>query len=46
MSTQNQNQELDQSALDNLESIESEIETSSNYFKPKPSKTYILRIDP
>lgn len=46
MSIQNQNQELDQSALDNLESIESEIETSSNYFKPKPSKTYVLRIDP
>ena len=42
MSTTNQ---LDQSAIDNLESIEEEIETSSQYFKPKPDKTYVISLD-
>jgi hypothetical protein len=37
---------LSQSALENLEGIESEIETSSQYFKPNPGKTYVIRIDP
>ena len=37
---------LSQSAMDNLLSTEEEIETSSQYFKPKPSKTYVIRIDP
>ena len=41
-----QEQELEQSAIDNLQYIEEEIETSSQYFKPKPSKTYIIRLDP
>jgi hypothetical protein len=35
MSTRN---ELDESASDNLASIEEEIETSSQFFKPKPDK--------
>ena len=43
MSTTNQ---LDQSAIDNLESIEEEIEKSSQYFKPKPDKTYVISLDP
>jgi hypothetical protein len=43
LSTTNQ---LDQSAIDNLESIEEEIETSSQYFKPKPDKTYIIKLAP
>ena len=43
MSTTNQ---LDQSVIDNLESIEEEIETSSQYFKPKPDKTYVIKLDP
>jgi hypothetical protein len=43
MSTTSQ---LDQSAIDNLESIEEEIETTSQYFKPKPSKTYVIKLDP
>ena len=43
MSTTNQ---LSQNAIDNLLSIEEEIETSSQYFKPKSGKTYILRLDP
>jgi hypothetical protein len=43
MSTTNQ---LEQSTIDNLESIEEEIETSSQYFKPKPDKTYVIRLDP
>ena len=37
---------LSQSAMDNLLSTEEEIETNSQYFKPKPSKTYVIRIDP
>jgi hypothetical protein len=43
MSTTNQ---LDQSVIDNLESIEEEIETSSQYFKPKPDRTYVIKLDP
>lgn len=38
--------QLSQSAIDNLVEIESEIETSSQYFIPRPGKTYIIRIDP
>jgi hypothetical protein len=37
---------LSQNARDNLLSIEEEIETSSQYFKPTSGKTYIIRIDP
>ena len=37
---------LSESALENLEQTESEIETSNLYFKPKPSKTYVIKIDP
>jgi hypothetical protein len=43
VSTTNQ---LDQNVIDNLESIEEEIETSSQYFKPKPDKTYVISLDP
>ncbi len=43
---QNQQQELSESAAGNLASIEEEIETSSQYFKPKPGKTYVIRLDP
>jgi hypothetical protein len=38
--------QLDQSTIDNLESIEEEIETSSQYFKPRPDKTYVIKLDP
>jgi hypothetical protein len=41
-----QNQKLSETALDNLTAIEDEIETSSQYFKPKPDKLYMLAIDP
>jgi len=44
--SQEQQQELEQSAIDNLRFIEEEIETSSQYFKPKPGKTYVIRLDP
>jgi viroplasmin and RNaseH domain-containing protein len=37
---------LSQDALDNLEEIESELETTGNYFKAKAGKTYIIRMDP
>ena len=33
-------------ALSNIDEIEQELETSSQYFKPKPGKTYIIRMDP
>jgi hypothetical protein len=33
-------------AKDNLSEIEEEIETSSQYFKPKPDKTYVISMDP
>jgi hypothetical protein len=46
MSTTTTTNQLDQSAIDNLESIEEEIETSSQYFKPKPDKTYVIKLDP
>jgi hypothetical protein len=41
-----QEQGLEQNAIDNLELIEEEIETSSQYFKPKPGKTTVIRLDP
>ena len=41
-----QGQELSESAAGNLASIEEEIETSSQYFKPKPDRTYVISMDP
>lgn len=38
--------QLNQSALDNLNYIEEEIEASTVYFKPKPEKVYMIKIDP
>lgn len=38
--------QLSQNAIENLQSIEEEIEASSQYFKPKPGKQYLLRFDP
>jgi len=38
--------ELGQNAIDNLQLIEEEIETSSLYFKPNPGKTYLIRMNP
>ena len=38
-------QELGQNAIDNLQFIEEEIEASSQYFKAKPGKTYIIKMD-
>src|SRR5918996_2871469 len=49
MSTQDQEQPSEsksESVAENLASIEEEIETSSQYFKPKPDKTYVIRMDP
>jgi hypothetical protein len=43
MSTTNQ---LDQSALESLEAIEEEIEASTVYFKAKPEKPYMIKMDP
>src|SRR5918992_1275553 len=47
MSTQNQEQQQpSETMLKNLEEIENEIQTSSQYFKPTPDKTYIIKLDP
>jgi hypothetical protein len=43
---QDKSKELSQNAINNLESIEEEIETSNQYFKPIPDKIYFLKIDP
>jgi hypothetical protein len=40
------NLQLSQSAIDNLESTEEEIEAQSQYFKPKPGKLYVIKLDP
>ena len=32
--------------MDNLLSVEEEIKISSAYFKPKPGKTYVIKMDP
>ena len=37
---------LNQSAQNNLDEIEQELETSSQYFKPKPGKVYMIKMDP
>lgn len=46
MYAMSQEQELGQSAIDSLQLVEEEIETSSQYFKPKPGKTYVIKMDP
>lgn len=38
--------ELDPKAKNNLQSLEEEIETSSQYFKPQPDNVYMISIDP
>lgn len=40
-----QKQDQKQDAIDNLQFIEEEIEASSQYFKPKPGKTYVIKMD-
>ena len=45
MSTQNQEQPSE-TMLKNLEEIEDEIQTSSQYFKPAPDKIYVIKLDP
>jgi hypothetical protein len=44
--SQDKNKELSQNAINNLESIQEEIETSNQYFKPIPDKIYFVKIDP
>jgi hypothetical protein len=45
-STTTSTDQLSQNAIDNLLSIEEEIEISNQYFEPKSGKTYIIRLDP
>ena len=37
---------LSERVQSNLDEAEQELETSSAYFKPKPGKVYIIRLDP
>jgi hypothetical protein len=37
---------ISEQALSNIDEIEQELETSSQYFKPKPGKTYLIKMDP
>ena len=46
MSSITNQSEPNQDVIDNLESIEEEIEASTMYFKPKPEKTYTIKMDP
>ena len=36
---------LNQTAIENLQSIEEGIEISGQYLKPEPDKTYVIRMD-
>lgn len=45
-SQEQQKQGISESVAGNLASIEEEIETSSQYFKPKPGKMYVIKMDP
>ncbi|HEY7569885.1 MAG TPA: hypothetical protein VH796_00825 [Nitrososphaeraceae archaeon] len=38
-------EEPEQNVTDNLQFIEEEIEASSQYFKPKPDRTYVIKMD-
>jgi hypothetical protein len=42
----NMTSSISEKALSNLDEAEQELETSSQYFKPKPSKTYMTKLDP
>ena len=44
MSSTNELQQ-EQNAIDNLQFIEEEIEASNQYFKAKPGKTYVIKMD-
>ena len=41
----NMTQSLSESAKSNIEEIELDAITSSQYFKPKPGTTYVIRVD-
>jgi hypothetical protein len=37
---------ISEQAKSNIDEIEQELETSSAYFKPKPGKNYVIKMDP
>jgi hypothetical protein len=45
MSKQEQKQELSTKTLSNLDEIELDVTTSSQYFKPRPGTTYVVQVD-
>ncbi len=46
MSTTNMTSNLNEKVQSNLDEAEQELETSSAYFKPKPGKVYMIKLDP
>jgi DNA-binding PadR family transcriptional regulator len=44
-STNTTNQIINEKVTEHLNEIEQELETSSAYFKPKPGKSYVIRMD-
>lgn len=46
MSTMTSNQTISEKAKSNIDEIEQELETSSQYFKPQPGKIYMIKLDP
>jgi hypothetical protein len=45
-SKQKEEPKLSTTAMQNLDELEEEIETSSNYFKPRPDKVYMISFNP
>jgi hypothetical protein len=45
MSKQEQKEELSTKTLSNLDEIELDVTTSSQYFKPRPGTTYVIQVD-
>ena len=46
MSIMTSNQTISEKVQERLNEIEQELETSSAYFKPKPSKVYLIKMNP
>jgi hypothetical protein len=44
--TKEEKNKLSETAKHNLSELDLELVTSSNYFKPEPEKTYVIRINP
>ena len=45
MSTMTSNQTISEQAKSNIDEIELDVTTSSQYFKPRPGTTYVIQVD-